>query len=44
MECLVHRLPMRHPADVDGVVQLIASRQQRPAGIVAILAKTEGNG
>ena len=44
MECLVHRLPMRHPADVGGVVQLIDDGQLLPAEIVAILAKTEGNG
>lgn len=44
MECLVHRLPMRHPADAGGILQLIASGQLRPGEIVAILAKTEGNG
>ncbi len=44
MECLVHRLPMRHPADVGGVLQLIDDGQLLPAEIVAILAKTEGNG
>ncbi len=44
MECLVHRLPMRHPADFGGVLRLIAGGQLLPGEIVAVLAKTEGNG
>src|SRR5271166_5489910 len=44
MECLVQRLPMRHSADFGGLVQLIANGQLRPGEIVAVLAKTEGNG
>ncbi len=39
----VHRLPMRHPGDVSGVVALIEAGLD-PATIVAILGKTEGNG
>ena len=44
MECVVHRLPMRDPRDVGGVTQLIKQGRVKPAEIVAIMAKTEGNG
>ena len=44
MECVVYRLPMRHPADVGGVLQLIDDGRLLPIEIVAVLAKTEGNG
>ncbi|MBW6399490.1 ring-opening amidohydrolase [Roseomonas sp. HJA6] len=39
----IHRVPMRHPGDVSGVAALIEDGLD-PAGIVAILGKTEGNG
>ncbi len=40
----VHRVPMRHPADMAGIEALFAARLLDPASIVAILGKTEGNG
>ncbi|MCJ2082646.1 ring-opening amidohydrolase [Methylobacterium sp. J-090] len=43
-ECLVFRVPTRHPADVAGVMDLIASGAVAAAEIVAIFGKTEGNG
>jgi cyanuric acid amidohydrolase len=43
-ECLVFRVPTRHPADVSGVMDLIASGAVAAGEIVAILGKTEGNG
>ena len=42
--CEVFRLPAAHPADVSGVMPLIASGSVRPNEIRAILGKTEGNG
>lgn len=44
MECVVHRLPMRDPGDAGGVLRLIEEGKLRPDEIVAIMAKTEGNG
>ena len=43
-ECLVFRVPTRHPADVSGVMDLIASGAMAVGEIVAIFGKTEGNG
>ncbi|UFZ03353.1 ring-opening amidohydrolase [Bradyrhizobium ontarionense] len=40
----VHRLPMRSPDDVSALEAAIAEGGIDPAGIVAILGKTEGNG
>lgn len=40
----VHRLPMRGPDDVSALDAAIANATIDPAGIVAILGKTEGNG
>ncbi|CAL79955.1 Cyanuric acid amidohydrolase [Bradyrhizobium sp. ORS 278] len=40
----VHRLPMRSPDDVGALEAAIVSGAIDPAGIVAILGKTEGNG
>ena len=40
----LHRVPMRHPGDTAAIEQLIATGTLDPAGIVAILGKTEGNG
>src|SRR5271168_5125773 len=42
--CEVFRLPAAHPADVSGLMALIASGTIRPAELRAILGKTEGNG
>jgi cyanuric acid amidohydrolase len=42
--CEVFRLPAADPADVGGVMELIASGRVRPNEIRAILGKTEGNG
>ncbi len=43
-QALVHRLPAAHPGDVAPLAALIDSGALDPAGIVAILGKTEGNG
>lgn len=43
-ECLVFRVPTRHPADVSGLDALIASGAVAAAEIVAVFGKTEGNG
>jgi cyanuric acid amidohydrolase len=43
-ECLVFRVPTRHPADVSGVMDLIASGAVAAAEILAVFGKTEGNG
>jgi cyanuric acid amidohydrolase len=43
-ECVVYRVPMRHPGDVSSVVQLIVSGTLAADSIVAIFGKTEGNG
>lgn len=40
----VFRIPMRHPGDVSGIEALFAAGATAPAQVVAILAKTEGNG
>ncbi|MGJ5180724.1 ring-opening amidohydrolase [Bradyrhizobium oligotrophicum] len=40
----VHRLPMRSPDDIGALAAAIAQGMIDPAGIVAILGKTEGNG
>lgn len=40
----VHRLPMRDPSDVSALAALIREGAVDPAGIVAVLGKTEGNG
>lgn len=40
----VHRLPMRAPDDVSRIAAALTSGAIDPASIVAILAKTEGNG
>ena len=40
----VHRLPMRSPDDVGALDAAIAQGAIDPAGIIAILGKTEGNG
>jgi cyanuric acid amidohydrolase len=42
--CEVFRLPAAHPADVSGVMELIASGRVLAGDIRAILGKTEGNG
>ena len=44
MECLVHRVPMRHPGDPSGVIRLIDQGAIAPDEMVAIFGKTEGNG
>jgi cyanuric acid amidohydrolase len=44
MECLVHRVPMRHPGDPSGVIRLIDQGAIASDEIVAIFGKTEGNG
>ena len=43
-ECLAFRVPTRHPADVSGVMELIAGGAVAADEIVAIFGKTEGNG
>lgn len=43
-EARVHRLPTGSPDDVSGLLSAIAAGRIDPAGIVAILGKTEGNG
>ncbi|MFH6783079.1 MULTISPECIES: ring-opening amidohydrolase [Methylobacterium] len=43
-ECLVFRVPTRHPADVLGLDALIESGTVAPDEIVAVFGKTEGNG
>ena len=40
----VFRITMRGPADISGLIALIANGELSPRGIVAILGKTEGNG
>ena len=42
--CDVFRLPTAHPADVSGLLRLIASGAVRAQDIRAIFGKTEGNG
>jgi cyanuric acid amidohydrolase len=43
-ECLVFRVPTRHPADVSGVMELVTAGAVAADEIVAIFGKTEGNG
>ena len=40
----VHKIPMSSPSDVSGIEELIDSGDIKPENIVAIVAKTEGNG
>jgi cyanuric acid amidohydrolase len=42
--CLVFRVPTAHPADITGVLNLIATGAVAAADIRAIFGKTEGNG
>jgi cyanuric acid amidohydrolase len=42
--CLVFRVPTAHPADITGVLDLIATGAVAAADIRAIFGKTEGNG
>jgi cyanuric acid amidohydrolase len=44
MECVVHRVPMRHPGDPSAIVRLVDDGELAPDAIVAIFGKTEGNG
>ena len=44
MTALVHRLSARGPDDVAPLMEAIGAGRIEPAGIVAILGKTEGNG
>ena len=44
MECVVHRVRMRHPGDVSGVLRLIGDGRIPAESIAAIFGKTEGNG
>ena len=41
---LVHRISASAPDDVSGIAAAIAARRIDPAGVIAVLAKTEGNG
>jgi len=43
-ECLVFRLPTRHPSDVSGLTALIDAGHVEAAEILAVFGKTEGNG
>ena len=43
-ECLVFRVPTRHPADASGMMALVESGVVAADEIVAIFGKTEGNG
>lgn len=43
-QALVHRIATAGPDDVSGLEEAIAAGRIDPAGIVAILGKTEGNG
>ena len=40
----VHKIPMASPSDVSGIEALIDSGELNPDNIVAMIAKTEGNG
>jgi cyanuric acid amidohydrolase len=44
MRAIVERLPMRDPSDMSALKAAFAAGRLDPAGIVAILGKTEGNG
>jgi cyanuric acid amidohydrolase len=41
---MVHRIAAAAPDDVSGIETAIAARHIDPAGVIAVLAKTEGNG
>ena len=41
---LVHRISANAPDDVSGIEAAIASKRIDPEGVIAVLAKTEGNG
>lgn len=41
---LLHRVPMRHPGDTAAIEALFDSGTLTPGQVVAVLAKTEGNG
>jgi cyanuric acid amidohydrolase len=41
---LVHRISANAPDDVSGIAAAIASKQIDPGAVIAVLAKTEGNG
>ena len=43
MECIVHRVPMRHPGDASEIIRLIDQGAIAAEAIVAIFGKTEGN-
>src|SRR6201988_5538636 len=40
----VHRISAAAPDDVSGIASAIASKHIDPNGVIAVLAKTEGNG
>ena len=40
----VHKLPMNNPSDVSALERLIDAGEVKPAEIVALIGKTEGNG
>lgn len=40
----LHRIPASSPDDVSGIISLIRTGALDPAGILAVLGKTEGNG
>ncbi len=44
MECVVHRVPTRHPGDVSALLRLIDEGTLSAEAIVAVFGKTEGNG
>ena len=44
MECIVHRVSMRHPGDALEIIKLIDQGALAAEAIVAIFGKTEGNG
>ncbi|MBA2960562.1 MULTISPECIES: ring-opening amidohydrolase [Ramlibacter] len=44
MQAAVHRLSMRHPGDVSELEALFHAGALRPADVVAVIGKTEGNG
>ena len=43
-ECVTHRVSMRDPGDVSEIENLFSSGEIVPGEVVAIFAKTEGNG
>jgi cyanuric acid amidohydrolase len=44
MECVVHRVQMRHPGDASGVLRLIDEGALAADAVAAIFGKAEGNG